>query len=219
MLMVCRALPSVHALTSIAWCAMQVDRKFIAVTVQQTNSRDRVLALVDQHAADERVRVEALQRRFLRAARAGAGMQAGNAAARQVLHPAQVLHWTPKEEAAWQAHRTTLERWGWRCNIVADRGATCPTAKVTAVPLVEGTALSPEDLREHLQELAVAQCRCMPLCCTQMLQVNSSRTNSVAVHPVRRMHGNACTTCSSAFVVSLVIFSSTSSFKGVYVLV
>ena len=40
----------------------QVDRKFVAVTVQQASSGDRVLALVDQHAADERVRVEVLQR-------------------------------------------------------------------------------------------------------------------------------------------------------------
>ena len=42
----------------------QVDTKFIACLLKYTSGSDRVLALIDQHAADERVRVERYLKRL-----------------------------------------------------------------------------------------------------------------------------------------------------------
>jgi hypothetical protein len=121
----------------------QVDRKFVAVTVQQPDGLGRTLLLVDQHAADERIRVEALQESFLRRASscesellvpgdehaalanaaASAPATAAENAPRKVLCPAQKLAWTPEEEATWMTHRAALERWGWRCRGPGDDDA------------------------------------------------------------------------------------------------
>ncbi|EXB95122.1 DNA mismatch repair protein mutL [Morus notabilis] len=127
----------------------QVDKKFIPVVAGRT------LAVVDQHAADERIRLEELRQKvlsgegktitFLEAERELTLPEAGH----------QLLHNYAEE----------IKEWGWICNIHAqDSGSfkrslnllNKQPAVVTliAVPCILGVNLSDLDLMEFLQQLA-----------------------------------------------------------------
>nr|XP_027073664.1 LOW QUALITY PROTEIN: DNA mismatch repair protein MLH3-like [Coffea arabica] len=127
----------------------QVDKKFIPVVA------GRILAIIDQHAADERIRLEELRQKVLD----GEMKQVAYLEAEQELVLPeigyQLLH----------NYVSLIENWGWICNI-SGRGASSfgknlnvlcrqPTvAKLVAVPCILGVKLTDIDLLEFLQQLA-----------------------------------------------------------------
>lgn len=85
----------------------QVDTKFIACLLKSSSGSERILALIDQHAADERVRVE----RYLK--RLCSGFLLGQVEVLQLEPPRQVLLTRREAEAAGNpAMADLLVRWG-----------------------------------------------------------------------------------------------------------
>jgi DNA mismatch repair protein MutL len=91
------------------------------------------LALIDQHAADERVNYERLTASF------------ENDTTAQALAEEVTMSLTAGEAAAFDAHREALERLGFRASLTDDR-----RVEVTAVPAVFSETLEPETLRDVL---------------------------------------------------------------------
>ncbi|MFP8951777.1 DNA mismatch repair endonuclease MutL [Natrialbaceae archaeon A-arb3/5] len=91
------------------------------------------LALVDQHAADERVNYERLRDAF-----------ADDPAAQALAEPVE-LELTAAEAAAFDGYREALERLGFYADLTDDR-----TIAVTTVPAVLEKTLEPEHLRDVL---------------------------------------------------------------------
>jgi DNA mismatch repair protein MLH3 len=126
----------------------QVDAKFIPVVCG-----GGILALVDQHAAHERVRLEHLRRELL----GPLGLPAARPAPSLALTTPQPLGSLAGGEAhmlaAWAG---SAEAWGWRWASAAASGpgdAGAPAVVVTHVPLVCGVALTATDLRLYLHQL------------------------------------------------------------------
>lgn len=85
----------------------QVDTKFIACLLKHNSSSDQILALIDQHAADERVRVE----RYLK--RLCSGFLLGQVEMLELEPPRQVLLTRREVEAVSRpAMVNQLMRWG-----------------------------------------------------------------------------------------------------------
>lgn len=85
----------------------QVDTKFIACLLRRSSGSERILALIDQHAADERVRVE----RYLKLL--CSSFLLGQVEMLQLEPPRQVLLTRREAEAAAQpAMADLLMRWG-----------------------------------------------------------------------------------------------------------
>ncbi|APX96948.1 DNA mismatch repair endonuclease MutL [Natronorubrum daqingense] len=91
------------------------------------------LVLIDQHAADERVNYERLQRAF-----------AADSAAQALASPVE-LELTAVEAEAFESYREALSRLGFYADRVDDR-----TVAVTTVPAVLEETLEPERLRDVL---------------------------------------------------------------------
>ena len=91
------------------------------------------LALIDQHAADERVNYERLQRAF-----------ADDPAAQALASPVE-LELTAVEAEAFESYREELSRLGFYANRTDDR-----TVAVTTVPAVLEETLEPERIRDVL---------------------------------------------------------------------
>ncbi|CAM6127895.1 unnamed protein product [Calypogeia fissa] len=132
----------------------QVDTKFIA------SISCGVLLLIDQHAADERVRLEELRDDVL-----------GGNITKQIslLGSSQQLTMTFTEQQTLQAYSQQIQDWGWRFKIVAEKepttsheklwpstGGTCKVL-LSAVPSILGVTLSGADLVEYLQQLTDTQ--------------------------------------------------------------
>lgn len=117
------------------------DRRFLACL-----SGPRLLVLVDQHAADERVRLEELTRQLL----AGKGdMQRGFALA---LRAPQPLLLCPAEVTRLDTYGPALKSWGWAWT----EGPEPDALLLTHCPCIFGSPLGPADLRLTLAELAEA---------------------------------------------------------------
>ncbi|KAJ4714043.1 DNA mismatch repair protein MLH3 [Melia azedarach] len=127
----------------------QVDKKFIPVVAGGT------LAVIDQHAADERIRLEELRQKVL----SGEGKTVTYLDAEQELVLPeigyQLLH----------NYAEQIKDWGWICNIHAHGSKSFkknlnilhqqPTvATLFAVPCILGVNLSDADLLEFLQQLS-----------------------------------------------------------------
>ncbi|KAL3525170.1 hypothetical protein ACH5RR_013542 [Cinchona calisaya] len=127
----------------------QVDKKFIPVVAGS------ILAVIDQHAADERIRLEELRQKVL----SGEMKQITFLEAEQeLLLPEigyQLLH----------NYVDQIENWGWICNISGPGARSFgkslnvlhrqPTVvKLVAVPCILGINLTDTDLLEFLQQLA-----------------------------------------------------------------
>ncbi|MFW5903280.1 MAG: DNA mismatch repair endonuclease MutL, partial [Halolamina sp.] len=97
------------------------------------------LALVDQHAADERINYERLTAAFAEDTTA------------QALADPVTMSLTAGEAAAFDAHREALERLGFRASLTDDR-----RVEVTAVPAVFSETLAPETLRDVLDSFLSA---------------------------------------------------------------
>ncbi|XP_010446913.1 PREDICTED: DNA mismatch repair protein MLH3-like isoform X1 [Camelina sativa] len=127
----------------------QVDKKYIPIIACGT------VAIVDQHAADERIRLEELHKKVL----------AGKARSVTYLSADQELVLPEMGYQLLQSYSEQIRNWGWICNINVE-GSTSfkknmsiiqqkPTPiTLNAVPCILGVNLSDVDLLEFLQQLA-----------------------------------------------------------------
>ncbi|KAJ4837932.1 hypothetical protein Tsubulata_022525 [Turnera subulata] len=124
----------------------QVDKKFIPIVSGQT------LAIIDQHAADERIRLEELRQKV-------------KAKTITYLNAEKELILPEMGYQLLQNYAEQVKDWGWLCNIQAQGSGTFkknlnilhrqPTVVILlAVPCILGVNLSDEDLLEFLQQLA-----------------------------------------------------------------
>ncbi|PQQ15316.1 DNA mismatch repair protein MLH3 isoform X2 [Prunus yedoensis var. nudiflora] len=127
----------------------QVDKKYIAIMAGRT------LAIIDQHAADERIRLEELRQKVL----------SGEAKTITFLDVEQELVLPEIGYQLLHNYAKPVEEWGWLCNIQAEDSGSFkrnlnllhrqPTAiTLIAVPCILGVNLSDSDLMEFLQQLA-----------------------------------------------------------------
>ncbi|XP_033142173.1 DNA mismatch repair protein MLH3 isoform X3 [Brassica rapa] len=127
----------------------QVDKKYIPIVACGT------VAIVDQHAADERIRLEELRKKVL----------AGEARTVTYLSANQELVLPEMGYQLLQSYSDQIREWGWICSINVE-GSTSfkksmsiiqrkPTPiTLNAVPCILGVNLSDVDLLEFLQQLA-----------------------------------------------------------------
>ncbi|XP_057469421.1 DNA mismatch repair protein MLH3 isoform X2 [Actinidia eriantha] len=128
---------------------LQVDKKFIPVVFSG------VLAIIDQHAADERIRLEELRQKVL----------SGEKRTVTYLDTEQKLVLPEIEYQLLYNYAEQIQNWGWLCNIHAPGSRSFtknlnllhkqPTAiTLIAVPCILGVNLTDVDLLEFLQQLA-----------------------------------------------------------------
>jgi DNA mismatch repair ATPase MutL len=127
----------------------QVDAKFVPLVA----AGGRYLLVLDQHAADERVRLEALQREVLACATRGAP-RAPPPPLR--LAAPQPLGLAGAEVALLAAHAAAAAAWGWRWAPAPGAAGAPGALVVTAVPVVLGAPLAAADLRAFLHRLGAA---------------------------------------------------------------
>ncbi|KAL2348699.1 hypothetical protein Fmac_002699 [Flemingia macrophylla] len=127
----------------------QVDKKFIPVVAGRT------LAVIDQHAADERIRLEELRQKVL----------SGEAKTITYLDAEQELVLPEIGYQLLHSYSEQIKDWGWICNIHSQNYESFrrnldilnrPQMAITlvAVPCILGVKLSDVDLQEFLQQLA-----------------------------------------------------------------
>eukprot|EP01018_Ginkgo_biloba_P029458 Gb_13080 [translate_table: standard] len=129
----------------------QIDKKFIAVIAEGN------LALIDQHAADERIRLEQLRKEVLE----GEGRQKFT-----FLEHEEELVLPMGGLQLLQTYSKQIEYWGWRCKILSRNERTLKsrkahqlhrsscTAILSAVPCILGVNLTAKHLTEYLEQLA-----------------------------------------------------------------
>ncbi|CAH9133600.1 unnamed protein product [Cuscuta epithymum] len=126
----------------------QVDKKFIPIVAGRT------LALIDQHAADERIRVEELRRKVL----------SGKMRTTTYLDCEQDLVVPETGFQLLHDYAEQIQEWGWICNINTQGSRPFvrnlnimnkkqAIATLLAVPCILGVKLSDVDLIEFLQQL------------------------------------------------------------------
>lgn len=124
----------------------QVDRKFILARAHG------MLFIVDQHAADERVRLEHLQEELRSRL-----CNEGTSLAQEVSPPIEI-ELTFEEFTCAELYKERLERWGWIVRHQADHGerAVQMPAKcyIVSVPCICGAMLGEAFLREYLHQLS-----------------------------------------------------------------
>ncbi|XP_073029392.1 DNA mismatch repair protein MLH3 isoform X2 [Primulina eburnea] len=126
----------------------QVDKKFIAVVARET------LIVIDQHAADERIRLEELRHKVL----------SGEMKKITYLDAEQEMVFPEIGYQLLHNYEEQIQKWGWICNIHSrgtgsftrsidhlHRQATA--VKLLAVPCIVGVNLTDGDLLEFLQQL------------------------------------------------------------------
>nr|KYP66578.1 DNA mismatch repair protein mutL [Cajanus cajan] len=127
----------------------QLDKKFIPVVAGRT------LAVIDQHAADERIRLEELRQKVL----------SGEAKTITYLDAEQELVLPEIGYQLLHSYSEQIKDWGWICNIHAQNSESFrrnldifnrPQMAITlvAVPCILGVKLNDVDLQEFLQQLA-----------------------------------------------------------------
>ncbi|KAK4261994.1 hypothetical protein QN277_027613 [Acacia crassicarpa] len=127
----------------------QVDKKFIPVVAGRT------LAVIDQHAADERIRLEELRQKVL----------SGEARTINYLDTEQELVLPEIGYQLLHSYSEHIKVWGWICNIHAQDSKSFKqnldilnrqpaVASLIAVPCILGVNLNDIDLMEFLQQLA-----------------------------------------------------------------
>ncbi|CAN1190241.1 DNA mismatch repair protein MLH3 [Linum perenne] len=149
----------------------QVDKKFIPVVA------DGTLAIIDQHAADERIRLEELQDKVL----------SGKARTISYLDAEQELILPEFGYQLLPAYADQIRDWGWICKMrsqdsgIFDKNMNVMhqnRAMVTliAVPCILGVNLSCRDLLEFLQQLADTDgASTVPPCVVRILNLKACR--------------------------------------------
>lgn len=127
----------------------QLDRKYIVIVAQGN------LAVVDQHAADERIRLEQLRKEVL---------EAEERKRITFLEYEEELVLPAGGVQLLQCYSNQIEKWGWRYKKVYHKEgplrrkarhlhrSSCK-AILTAVPCILGVDLTAEDLSEYIQQL------------------------------------------------------------------
>jgi DNA mismatch repair protein MLH3 len=132
----------------------QVDRKFILIV---STHEPHLLCVVDQHAADERVRLEELENMYLNMP----------AFPRTPVHVK--MHLNETEQALVNNFQETLARWGFEI----DRN----TSTLISVPMVDHRVAGVEDFFEYLLALAVSPAlRIRPPVITRFLHSRACRS-------------------------------------------
>nr|GEZ09841.1 DNA mismatch repair protein MLH3 isoform X1 [Tanacetum cinerariifolium] len=123
----------------------QVDRKFIPVV------GGGILAIIDQHAADERIRLEDLREKVL----------SGETKTITYLDAEQELVLPEIGYQLLNNYSEQIQKWGWICNFHAKSSVNLnflynqpSVAALIAVPCILGVNLTDADLLEFLQQLA-----------------------------------------------------------------
>ncbi|CAI8588467.1 unnamed protein product [Vicia faba] len=127
----------------------QVDKKFIPIM------GGRTLAIIDQHAADERIRLEDLRQKVL----------SGEAKAITYLDAEQELVLPEMGYQLLNSYGEQIKDWGWICKIHTQNSESFRrnldilnrqqmTITLVAVPSILGVNLNDVDLLEFLQQLA-----------------------------------------------------------------
>ncbi|KAH7623964.1 hypothetical protein Ndes2526B_g01218 [Nannochloris sp. 'desiccata'] len=124
----------------------QVDSKFVPIMCS-----NGVFALLDQHAADERVQLEKLRAQIV----APTGGPVDGACLSMQLPTPQPLRLGADEIPLLEAFGKVVWQWGWRW-ITYPGSAAAPEVlvEVTAVPLIAQRALTATDMRIYLHDLA-----------------------------------------------------------------
>ncbi|XP_043709319.1 DNA mismatch repair protein MLH3 isoform X2 [Telopea speciosissima] len=128
---------------------LQLDKKFIPIMAGGT------LTLIDQHAADERIRLEELRHKVL----SGEGKTVAYLDAEQELVLPEIGYQLVHNYAE------QIKNWGWICNIHANVSGSFTknmnllnrqpsTVTLLAVPCILGVNLKDKDLLEFLEQLA-----------------------------------------------------------------
>ncbi|KZV47150.1 hypothetical protein F511_16992 [Dorcoceras hygrometricum] len=126
----------------------QVDKKFIAVVAGET------LVVIDQHAADERIRLEELRHKVL----------SGELRKSTYLDVEQEMVLPEIGSLLLHNYEEQIQKWGWVCKTLSQstdsftrsldslhRQATA--VKLVAVPCIVGVSLTDSDLLEFIQQL------------------------------------------------------------------
>ena len=157
----------------------QIDLKYVPII-----TASGLLALLDQHAADERVQLEKLKEDVLNPRGGPKGGKCSNMA----LSTTQTLLLGSDEVPLLDAYGNVLMAWGWRWNTLqradekaATKGYTAPfggiAVEVTHVPFIAGRLLSVADMRLFLHEVVETGCsNATPSGVIRVLNSKSCRT-------------------------------------------
>jgi DNA mismatch repair protein MLH3 len=123
----------------------QLDNKFILAKL------DSLLVILDQHAVDERIRLEKLQKE----------------SPYDFITPRNInpVQWevSLNEKGLLASYQTLLETWGWQFSVVAKQEQTL--VEVYKVPTLYGMPFDKEDFFSFLEDLAIAKgsSNCSPI--------------------------------------------------------
>mmetsp|Transcript_23794 Transcript_23794/g.43521 ORF Transcript_23794/g.43521 Transcript_23794/m.43521 type:complete len:360 (+) Transcript_23794:1605-2684(+) len=130
------------AMLSNASAIAQADHKFVLARA------GAMLIAVDQHAADERVQLERLEKETY------AGLSTGIHAKGSTLCPPVMLALSGIEQSLLDLHAPSLEKFGFHFSLPESKiGDPNCTVVVTAAPAVMGVGLTGEDMRVMLHQL------------------------------------------------------------------
>ncbi|DBA74445.1 TPA: hypothetical protein ACH3X1_011192 [Trebouxia sp. C0004] len=137
----------------------QMENKFVALVC------NGVLSVVDQHAADERVRLEKF-----RAAVLGAQAYISSVA----VIPSVCMNLSSSEVQMLETYRPNLEHWGWRWKV---RGPHAASVLLTHFGSVLDVSMNAVDLQIYLHQLAETQgVAVLPPAVIRTLNVKACRT-------------------------------------------
>mmetsp|Transcript_68047 Transcript_68047/g.188323 ORF Transcript_68047/g.188323 Transcript_68047/m.188323 type:complete len:841 (-) Transcript_68047:314-2836(-) len=141
---------NLHALSPTANVTRELLRT--ALVVSQVDSKyviactGSILICLDQHAADERVRLEALEKKVY-----GSCRTQQNTTKSCFVPPAN-MRASAHEVTLLQMYSELLERWNWRWHVL-EPVTHATNISILEAPEVLGVKLSPEDLRSLLHQL------------------------------------------------------------------
>jgi DNA mismatch repair ATPase MutL len=123
----------------------QVERRFLAARSLRVDGGSTILFLVDQHAADERVRLERLQTATI----SGGDPLSGSVERRRIFPPSRA-QLSQQEQLLLATFRARARAWGWE---VQPSASADGEALLLSVPVVHGVEIGLRGLLEYLHEL------------------------------------------------------------------
>jgi len=128
----------------------QLDTKYILCRSEDSG----MVVAIDQHAADERVRLEELEKEVL-------AQHKNCSISNVVVNPPRLVELDPSERDLIEQHHTQLSNWGWNIEVLTKADALsdpnemkpCHSALLLSVPVVRCVALGVPEFLEHLHQL------------------------------------------------------------------